>query len=326
MVVPVADPDEGSGGRKMRTFEPSGRLAKTPPYNPPQAVTRMGADPPHTSHRPTTIRSRLVSPMRELERELPTPLSDALGDRPLAIVGRGRVGGSLARAAEAAGIEVRLAGREDSVEVSAGARAVLLCVPDAAIGEAREAIASAAPPLLGHVSGATGLDALWDAGEPGPSGFSIHPLQTFADDATPVEGTPCAVAGSDERALRFASSLAETLGMRPFKLPEQQRAAYHAAASIASNFLVALEESAAELLERAGVADARELLAPLVLRTAANWAAGGPEALTGPIARGDRETVERHRAAIAELAPDLLPTYEALAERAAAVASKEVTA
>jgi hypothetical protein len=48
MVVPVADPDEGSGGRKMRTFEPSGRLAKTPPYTPPQAVTRMGADPQNT--------------------------------------------------------------------------------------------------------------------------------------------------------------------------------------------------------------------------------------------------------------------------------------
>ena len=60
--------------------------------------------------------------------------------------------------------------------------------------------------------------------------------------------------------------------MRPFRVDEERRAAYHAAASIASNFLVALEESAAELLERAGVEDARELLAPLVLRTAANWA------------------------------------------------------
>jgi predicted short-subunit dehydrogenase-like oxidoreductase (DUF2520 family) len=104
--------------------------------------------------------------------------------------------------------------------------------------------------------------------------------------------------------------------MRPFEVPEEHRAAYHAAASIASNLLVALEESAAALLEKAGVDDARELLAPLVLRTAANWAERGPEALTGPIARGDRETVERHRAALAELAPELLPMYEALATRA----------
>jgi predicted short-subunit dehydrogenase-like oxidoreductase (DUF2520 family) len=104
--------------------------------------------------------------------------------------------------------------------------------------------------------------------------------------------------------------------MRPFEVPEEHRAAYHAAASIASNLLVALEESAAALLEKAGVDDARELLAPLVLRTAANWAERGPEALTGPIARGDRETVERHRAALAELAPEFLPMYEALATRA----------
>jgi predicted short-subunit dehydrogenase-like oxidoreductase (DUF2520 family) len=262
--------------------------------------------------------------MRELERDpLPSPLSDALGgatfrDRHLAIVGRGRVGGSLARAAETAGIEVRLAGREDVAEACAGAAAVLLCVPDAAIREAHEAIASAAPPLVGHVSGASGLEALELTDDTGSASFSIHPLQSFADDSTPVQGTPCAVAGSNERALHFATSLAADLGMRPFEVPEEQRAAYHAAASIASNFLVALEESAAELLERAGVADARELLAPLVLHTAANWAERGPEALTGPVARGDRETVERQRAALAELAPDLLPMYEALTERAAA--------
>ena len=256
--------------------------------------------------------------MRELEREtFPSPHSDALGGAPLAIVGRGRAGGSLARAAETAGIEVKLAGRVDATEACAGAGSALLCVPDAAIREVREAVGDAAPPLIGHVSGASGLEALELPDDTGSARFSIHPLQTFADDATPVEGTPCAVAGSNERALRFATSLAEALGMRPFEVPEERRAAYHAAASIASNLLVALEESAAELLERAGVTDARELLAPLVLRTAANWAERGPEALTGPVARGDRETVERQRAALAELAPELLPMYEALTERAA---------
>ena len=149
--------------------------------------------------------------------------------------------------------------------------------------------------------------------------FSLHPLQTFADEATPVEGTPAAIAGSDDRALSFARSLGEALGMRPFEVPEESRAAYHAAAAISSNLLVALEESAAELVERLGVEDARELLAPLVLRTAANWAERGPDALTGPIARGDRATVERHRAALAETAPELLAMYDALAERAEAV-------
>jgi predicted short-subunit dehydrogenase-like oxidoreductase (DUF2520 family) len=251
--------------------------------------------------------------MRELERDFhpSTPR-----ETPLAIVGRGRAGRSLARAAEAAGLEVRLAGREDAAEACRAAGAALLCVPDDSISEACEAIAADAPPLVGHVSGATTLDALAPATARGAAAFSLHPLQTFADGETAVEGTPCAIAGSNEAALRFAESLAESLGMRPFEVAEENRAAYHAAAAIASNLLVALQESAAELLERAGVEDARELLAPLVLRSAANWTERGPDALTGPAARGDLATIERHRAAIAEHAPELAPIYEALTEYA----------
>jgi predicted short-subunit dehydrogenase-like oxidoreductase (DUF2520 family) len=259
--------------------------------------------------------------MRELERDsLPSPLSAA----PLAVVGRGRAGGSLARAAELAGIEVRVAGRDEVAEACRGAGAVLLCVPDEAIASVCELIASDPPPLVGHVSGATTLDALASAAASRAELFSIHPLQTFADAETSVEGTPAAIAGSSERALDFARRLTEALGMRPFEVPEENRAAYHAAASIASNLLVALEESATDLLERAGVDDARELLAPLVLRTAANWSERGAAALTGPIARGDRETVERHRAAIAKSAPELIHLYEALAMRAEAVARASV--
>jgi predicted short-subunit dehydrogenase-like oxidoreductase (DUF2520 family) len=112
--------------------------------------------------------------------------------------------------------------------------------------------------------------------------------------------------------------------MRPFEVPEESRAAYHAAAAMSSNLLIALEESAAEVLERIGVEDARELLAPLVLRTAANWAERGPEALTGPIARGDRATVQRHRVALAESAPELVRLYDVLAMRAEAVAWESV--
>ena len=260
--------------------------------------------------------------MRELERDdLPSPLSAA---KPLVVIGRGRVGGSIAQAAALAGIDVRLASRDEAVDE---AGAVLLCVPDDAIAESCGRVAGSAP-LIGHVSGASTLDVLAAAGGQGASTFSLHPLQTFADGETAVAGTPAAIAGSDEPALAFARSFAEVLGMKPFEVPEESRAAYHAAAAMASNLLVALEESAAELVGRLGVEDARELLAPLVLRTAANWAERGPAALTGPIARGDAATVERHRAALAETAPELLPTYEALAARAEAVArdTKEVSA
>jgi predicted short-subunit dehydrogenase-like oxidoreductase (DUF2520 family) len=253
--------------------------------------------------------------MRELERDsLPNHLNAA---KPLVVVGSGRVGGSLARAMGHAGADARLVSRDEPVE---GAGAVLLCVPDDAIGEICERIAEDTPPFVGHVSGASTLDVLESARGRGASTFSLHPLQTFADGETAVSGTPAAIAGSDEAALSFARSLAEVLGMRPFEVPEESRAAYHAAAAMASNLLVALEESAAELAERVGIEDARELLAPLVLRAAANWAERGPAALTGPIARGDRATVERHREALADAAPELLPLYDALAARAKAVA------
>ncbi len=263
--------------------------------------------------------------MRELERDaLPSPVNAAS----LAVVGRGRAGRSLARAAELAGVEVRLAGRDDLLDACRGAGAVLLCVPDDAIATACAEIAAVAPPRVGHVSAATTLEALASASRRGASIFSLHPLQTFADGETPVDGTPAAIAGSDADALTFARTLALQLGMRPFEVPEEQRAAYHAAAAIASNLLVALEESASDLLERTGVDDTRELLAPLVLRSAANWAERGPDALTGPIARGDHTTVDGHRAALSERAPELLPLYDVLTERARAVAdrSEEVPA
>jgi predicted short-subunit dehydrogenase-like oxidoreductase (DUF2520 family) len=259
--------------------------------------------------------------MRELERELvpqPTP------DSPIVLVGRGAVGRSLAKAAEGARLPVRVAGSAGATEASAGATAVLLCVPDDAIEAVCAAVARAepVPRLVGHPSGAGTLAALEPAFAAGSATFSLHPLQTFPDSATPVDGTPAAIAGSDEGAATFARGLAERLGMRPFDVPDEQRAAYHAAACMASNFLVALQEASSELLARAGVQDARELLAPLVLRTAANWAERGPEALTGPIARGDRDTVERHRAALAELAPDMLAAYDALAAHTEAVAGE----
>jgi predicted short-subunit dehydrogenase-like oxidoreductase (DUF2520 family) len=264
--------------------------------------------------------------MRELERDpLPSPLSAG----PLVVVGRGRVGQSLTKAAEIAGIDVRLAAGDEAPDACAGAGAILLCVPDDAIETLCARIAPVAPPLVGHVSGATTLDALSATSHHGAVTFSLHPLQTFADGETPLDGTPAAIAGSDDEAVSFARSLAKSLGMRPFEVPEESRAAYHAAAAMASNLLVALEESAAELFERLGVEDAREILAPLVLRTAANWAERGPAALTGPIARGDRATVERHRAALAETAPELVPVYDALAVRAESIAresGKEVPA
>jgi predicted short-subunit dehydrogenase-like oxidoreductase (DUF2520 family) len=278
--------------------------------------------------------------MRELERDdLPSPLSASASREgaprqsrgatrfELLVVGRGRVGRSLARAAQLAGIEVQTAGHHQVGDASADAGAVLLCVPDASIAQVASEI-PAGPSFVGHVSGAGTLNLLAGAAATGARAFSLHPLQTFADGETVVDGIPAAIAGADADALAFARALAEALGMRPFEIAEGDRSAYHAAAAIASNLLVALEESAADLLTRLGADDARELLTPLVLRTAANWAERGPDALTGPIARGDQTTVDGHRAALRERAPELLPLYDALAARAKTLAgeSSEVPA
>ncbi len=258
--------------------------------------------------------------MRELERER-TRNEDALDA--LAIVGPGRVGRALAAAADAAGISTSLSGRQRSATALEGAETVLLTVPDEAIEGACEAAVAAAPRLrhIGHTSGATGLASLAAASERGVATFALHPLQTVPEGGAQLAGAPCAVAGSTSAALALATELAERLGMHPFEVPEEARAAYHAAACMASNFLVALEESAAELLERAGVEDPRELLAPLVLRTAANWSERGAGALTGPIARGDEATIERHLAALAEVHSELLDAYRVLAERTRAIAA-----
>ncbi|MFN8114440.1 MAG: DUF2520 domain-containing protein [Solirubrobacterales bacterium] len=242
---------------------------------------------------------------------------------PITLIGDGRVGGSLARSLRAAGAEAELVGREGLGD--SRPEVVLLCVPDAEIESACESAIAAAPEgslrFVGHTSGATTLGALAAAGDAGAETFSLHPLQTVPDAGADLTGAPVAIAASAPAAADLARRIADACQMTPFDVPEESRAAYHAAAAIASNFLVALESSAEELLAAAGIENGRELLAPLVLRTAANWAERGPDALTGPIARGDEATVARHLDAIAATDPALEQLYRTLAERTREVAA-----
>jgi predicted short-subunit dehydrogenase-like oxidoreductase (DUF2520 family) len=224
----------------------------------------------------------------------------------IAIVGAGRLGSALSAALGAAGFSVL--GPLGRGADARGATAVLLCVPD---GEIAAAAASITPgPLVGHCSGATTLDVLAPH-----EALSLHPLMTVPAGAGPdvLRGAGCAVDGATPRALAAADALAASLGMRATRVADEDRAAYHAAASIASNFLVTLEGAAERLAATAGVD--RALLAPLVRAAVENWAARGAEsALTGPIARGDEATVGRQRAAVEERAPDLLPLFDALTD------------
>jgi predicted short-subunit dehydrogenase-like oxidoreductase (DUF2520 family) len=222
----------------------------------------------------------------------------------IALLGAGRLGTAL-------GAALRAAGRTVEGPLGRGATphgaVVLLCVPDGEIAAA----AAALPPgrLVGHCSGATGLEPLT-----GHESFAMHPLMTVPPGASPqvLAGAGAAVDGSTPRALAVATALAEELGMRPFRVAPEDRAAYHAAASIASNFLVTLEGAAERLAATAGVGRAE--LAPLVRAAVESWERLGAErALTGPIVRGDEATVARQRAAVLERTPELAPLFDALA-------------
>jgi len=183
---------------------------------------------------------------------------------------------------------------------------VILAVPDRAIAAAARAVDQGR--LVGHCSGATGLGVLAPH-----ECFGMHPLMTFSGSSARFDGAGAAVAGSSERALELARRLAQRLGMHPFELADDDRPAYHAAASIASNFLVTIEDAAELLLATAGLD--RHILLPLIRATIDNWEAEGAAALTGPVARGDVATVERQRAAIESRAPELLEMFDALVAR-----------
>jgi predicted short-subunit dehydrogenase-like oxidoreductase (DUF2520 family) len=232
-----------------------------------------------------------------------------------AVVGAGRLGTALVAALRAAGAPV--AGPFTHGFDGAGYDVVLLCVPDARIAEAAAALTPRAGLLVGHTSGATGLDALAPH-----EAFGLHPLMTVPREGARFAGAGCAVAGATAAALGAATSLAVALGMAPTQIADEDRAAYHAAASLASNFLVTLEDAAEQLLATTGAS--RELLVPLVQATVANWARhGGPAALTGPIVRGDEVTVARQRATIAERTPELTPLFDVLADRTRALADRD---
>ena len=227
----------------------------------------------------------------------------------ISVIGRGRLGTALA---DALGAGEALGRGSDG----GGAEIVLLCVPDESIPAAAAGVAPGR--LVGHCSGATTLAALAPH-----EAFGLHPLMTVAGPPTVFAGARCAIAGSTARALATAGALASRLGMTPLEIADADRAAYHAAASIASNFLVTLEDAAARLLATAG-AD-RDALVPLVRAAVENWAAlGGERALTGPVARGDEATVERQREAVRERTPELLELFDALAEATRELAGRSV--
>ncbi|HEY2159873.1 MAG TPA: DUF2520 domain-containing protein [Solirubrobacteraceae bacterium] len=248
--------------------------------------------------------------MSELERE---SSDDPSCCRRIAVVGRGRLGVALSDAIAKAGYEVL--GPLGRGADGFGADAVLLCVPDQEIAAAAAAIVPGIP--VGHCSGATGLEPLERH-----EAFSLHPLMTVTAAGARFTGAGAAIDGSTPRALELVRGLALSLGMRPVRIAPENRVLYHAAASIASNFLVTLEAAAERLAAEAGLE--RALLVPLVRASVENWAQlGGERALTGPVARGDESTVARQRDAIEAHAPELLELFDALADATRAIVRRD---
>ena len=255
----------------------------------------------------------------------------------IAVVGAGRVGTALAvllgRAGHAivavAGGEAtreRVSGHLPGVpvvpptEAASAAELVLIATPDDAIAGVCAALAAAgsfrAGQWVGHVSGLTGLDALEPARGAGAGVFSLHPLQTFPSVEAALDRIPgCAVAvtAGTQDGLELGERLAADVGARPFRLADEAKPLYHAAAVFASNFLVATSGVAERLFREAGLDDPVTLFAPLLRATAENVRTLGPErALTGPAVRGDAGTILRHLEVLNATAPEAVRAYVTL--------------
>jgi predicted short-subunit dehydrogenase-like oxidoreductase (DUF2520 family) len=213
------------------------------------------------------------------------------------VIGAGRVGSA---------VKARLA--ERGIEERPDAEVMLLCVPDRAIAESVRCQTPDASQWVGHTSGATPLSAL----EPHLRRFGLHPLRSFTRASGPeqLDGAPAAITAETDEARAVGFELARLLGLEPFALAEKDRALYHAGASIASNYLVTLQRAAAEIFAEVGAPEAgiRSLMQSVI--------DNGFE-LTGPIERGDWETVDRHLDALRNRKPKLVPLYRTLAEATA---------
>lgn len=217
-----------------------------------------------------------------------------------------------------------------SVEAARRAEVVLVTVPDDRILDVCRTLAKRGGlderPSVLHLSGANPLDDLAPAAEVGASTLSIHPLQTAPSVDAAIErfpGSGFAVTARDEESFALGERLAADAGGRPFRLLDEHKPLYHAAAVFASNYLAVVEGLAEELFALAGIPDPRPLFGPLAEGTLANvLERGAAEALTGPVARGDAGTVRRNLEALRERAPACLPSYVSLARAALELAGR----
>jgi predicted short-subunit dehydrogenase-like oxidoreductase (DUF2520 family) len=277
----------------------------------------------------------------------PHPAQLAVG-----VVGAGRAGTAMAAALARAGHRVVAASgvsQESLRRIAASlpgvpvlrpehvverADLVLLTVPDDALAGLVAGLAATEVPmegrLIAHASGRHGLAVLDPVVARGALPLALHPVMTFTgrrEDVAKMAGISFGVTAP--AALRpVAEVLVVEMGGEPVFIEEDKRGIYHAALASGANHLVTLVVQAADMLTAAGVADPARMLGPLLAASLENSLALGSAALTGPVARGDAETVAAHIAAIKATAPEALAAYLALARLTAdrALAAHTLTA
>jgi len=256
----------------------------------------------------------------------------------VAVIGAGTLGTAIAVLLEQAGHRiVGISGRAETrdrasthlpsapflepAEAAAAAELVMIGTPDDMIEPTVEALAAAAAvgpeTSVAHLSGSLGLDVLEPAAEAGARILAIHPLQTFPDVSSALERLPgcsMAITAKDDEGYLLGERLAGDLHGVPFRLSDELRPLYHAAAVFASNYLVTASAIAESLFAAAGVPDPAQAMGPLQRATLENVERLGPaRALTGPAVRGDAGTIRRNLEGLARHAPDLVTSYVAMA-------------
>jgi predicted short-subunit dehydrogenase-like oxidoreductase (DUF2520 family) len=265
----------------------------------------------------------------------------------VAVVGAGRVGTAVAVLLRDAGHRITaVAGRAQTSAraarylpgvplVAAGVAAkagelVLLGVPDDAIVATALELSSGGAfrkdAWVAHLSGAAGLEPVSHVRDAGARPLALHLLQTFPDVESAlarIPGSALAVTADDDAGYSFAEALAKDLRVEPFRLADEDRPLYHAAAVVASNYVVASAGLAEELFIAAGVPDAMAAMGPLLEATVGNILRLGPgEALTGPAARGDAGTVAKNLQALSRVSPHAVLAYVAMAKVALELATR----
>lgn len=247
----------------------------------------------------------------------------------LLIVGPGRAGGSIALAAPDAGHVIAgvISRSGDArfgppLELEAplpSADLLLIAVGDEAIAEVAASMAPrvGSVPVAAHLSGFVPTTALRPLADRGVAIGGFHPLQTLPDPESGAAALAGSYAGIGGEGLAFdtLSALANSLGMEWFRLSDEMRPSYHAAAAAAANFVIASLSVAGDLFEQAAVDP--KVAEPLVQRAVANFFEQGASALTGPIARGDTQTVRGHLVAAEEVSAEVGRQFRLLAEATA---------